>query len=113
MKSIFKIDEYLPDTNQIIVRFSRLHAPQHIESYAPMAINCKQLDLYDCDSFVFSLMREYGDGYVKEYEKNEPIKNETETISGKLNLRDLVGKVIECDADNYKRELIKMNRVEL
>lgn len=113
MKSIFKIDEYLPDTNQIIVRFSRLHAPQPIEFYSLMAIDCQHLDLYDCDSFVFSLMREYGDGYVKEYEKNEPIKNETETISGKLNLRDLVGKVIECDADNYKRELIKMNRVEL
>tara|TARA_B100001113_G_scaffold31648_1_gene22618 strand:+ start:128 stop:469 length:342 start_codon:yes stop_codon:yes gene_type:complete len=113
MKSIFKIEEYLPDTNRIVVRFSRLHAPQPIESYSPMVIDCDHLDLYDCDSFVSSLMRNYGDRYVKEYEQNEPIKNETETISGGLNLRDLVGKVIECDTDNYRRELIKMNRVEL
>ena len=113
MKSIFKIERYLPDTHQIVVRFSRLHAPQPIESYARLAINCEQLDLYDCDSFVSSLMMKYGDRYVKEYEKNEPIKNETETISGKLNLQDLVGKVIECNTDNYRRELIKMNRVEL
>jgi len=74
MKSIFKIEEYLPDTNQIIVRFSRLHAPQPIESYT-MAINCEHLDLYDCDSFVSSLMMKYGDRYVKEYEEKEHLKN--------------------------------------
>ena len=113
MKSIFKIEEYLPDTNQIVVRFSRLHAPQPIESYAPMAIDCKQLDLYDCDSFVSSLMMKYGDRYVKEYEEREPIKNNSETISGKLNLRDLVGKVIECDTMNYGLSRLKVRRVEL
>ena len=113
MKSIFKIEEYLPDTNQIVVRFSRLHAPQPIESYETMAIDCEHLDLYDCDSFVSSLMMKYGDRYVKEYEKNEPIKNETETISGKLNLRDLVGKVIEGKVDDYRRSSLNMNRVEL
>ena len=112
MKSIFKIDEYLPDTNQIIVRFSRLHAPQPIESYAPMAINCKQLDLYDCDSFVFSLMK-YGDRYVKEYEEREPIKNNSETISGKLDLQDLVGKIVECDTRDYRRSSLKVRKVEL
>jgi len=113
MKSIFKIEEYLPDTNQIVVRFSRLHAPQPIESYAPLALDCEHLDLYDCDSFVSSLMMKYGDRYVKEYEKNEPIKNETETISGKLNLRDLVGRVIEGKVDDYRRSSLNMNRVEL
>lgn len=113
MKSIFKIEEYLPDTNQIVVRFSRLHAPQPIESYDSMAINCDQLKLYDCDSFISSLMMKYGERYVKEYEKNEPTKNKTETISGKLDLQDLVGKVIECDTMNYGLSRLKVRKVEL
>ena len=113
MKSIFKIEEYLPDTNQIIVRFSRLHAPQPIESYDTMAINCEHLDLYDCDSFVSSLMMKYGDRYVKEYEEKEPLKNNSETISGKLDLQDLVGKVVECDTMNYRRFSLKVRKVEL
>ena len=113
MKSIFKIDEYLPDTNQIIVRFSRLHAPQSIECYETMAIDCNHLDLYDCDSFVSSLMMKYGDRYVKEYEEREPIKNNSETISGKLDLPDLVGKIVECDTRDYRRSSLKVRKVEL
>ena len=42
MKSIFKIEEYYPDTNQIVVRFARLHAPQPIECYKSVAIGCLQ-----------------------------------------------------------------------
>ena len=113
MKSIFKIEEYLPDTNQIVVRFSRLHAPQPIESYETMAIDCNHLDLYDCDSFVSSLMMKYGDRYVKEYEEREPIKNNSETISGKLDLQDLVGKVVKCDTTNYRRFRLNVRKVEL
>ena len=113
MKSIFKIERYLPDTHQIVVRFSRLHAPQPIESYARLAINCEQLDLYDCDSFVSSLMMKYGDRYVKEYEEREPIKNNSETISGKLDLQDLVGKVVKCDTTNYRRFRLNVRKVEL
>ena len=113
MKSIFKIEEYLPDTNQIVVRFSRLHAPQPIECYETMAIDCKHLDLYDCESFVSSLMMKYGDRYVKEYEEREPIKNNSETISGKLDLQDLVGKVVKCDTTNYRRFRLNVRKVEL
>ncbi len=113
MKSIFKIEEYLPDTNQIVVRYSRLHAPQPIESYETMAIDCEHLDLYDCDSFVSSLMMKYGDRYVKEYEEREPLKNNSEIISGKLDLQDLVGKIVECDTMNYRRSSLKVRKVEL
>ena len=113
MKAIFKIIEYLPERQQIVVRFARLRAPESIEKYRKVAIDLSHLDCYDSESFVKSLMRKFGNNLVKQQEDNEPIINEAETISGKLNLEDLVGKTIECKIDNDRRERLKMRRVEL
>ena len=113
MKAIFKIIEYLPDTTQIVVRFARLRAPESIEKYNKVAINYSELDCYDSESFVKSLMRRCGNHMVKLQEEKEPIVNQAETISGKLNLEELVGKTIECKIDNDRRERLKMRRVEL
>tara|TARA_Y100001937_G_scaffold98140_1_gene133818 strand:+ start:410 stop:751 length:342 start_codon:yes stop_codon:yes gene_type:complete len=113
MKAIFKIEEYLPETTQIVVRFARLHAPESIEKYKKVAIDYSQLDCYDSDSFVKSLMRKVGDHMVKLQEESEPINNIAETISGDLDLEKLIGKTIECKVDNNRRERLKMRRVEL
>ena len=113
MKAIFKITEFLPETEQIVVRFARLHAPESIEKYNKVAINLSHLDCYDSESFVKSLMRRCGNHMVKLQEEKEQIINEAETISGKLNLKDLVGKTIECKIDNDRKERLKMRRVEL
>ena len=48
MKAIFKIEEYLPETSQIVVRFARLHAPEPIEKYHAVAVDYSKLDCYDC-----------------------------------------------------------------
>ena len=58
-------------------------------------------------------MRKVGNHMVKLQEEKEPINNESETISGELNLEDLVGKTIECKVDNNRKERLKMRRVEL
>ena len=113
MKAIFKIIEYLPETEQIVVRFARLHAPELIEKYNKVAINLSHLDCYDSESFVKSLMRRCGNHMVKLQEEKEPIINEAETISGELNFEDLVGKTIECKVENDRKQIIKMRRVEL
>ena len=113
MKAIFKIIEYLPETEQIVVRFARLHAPELIEKYNKKAINLSHLDCYDSEYFVKSLMRRCGNHMVKLQEEKEPIINESETISEELNLEDLVGKTIECKVDDSRRAILKMRRVEL
>ena len=113
MKAIFKIIEYLPKTQQIVVRFARLRAPESIEKYRKVAIDLSHLDCYDSESFVKSLMRKFGNNLVKQQEEKEPIINEAETISGKLNFEDLVGKTIECKVENDRKQIIKMRRVEL
>ena len=113
MKAIFKIIEYLPERQQIVVRFARLRAPESIEKYRKVAIDLSHLDCYDSESFVKSLMRRFGNEMVKQQEDNEPIINEAETISGELNFEDLVGKTIECKVENDRKQIIKMRRVEL
>ena len=113
MKAIFKIEEYLPETKQIVVRFARLHAPESIEKYNKVAINYSELDCYDADFFCKSLMRKVGDYMVKLQEESEPINNVAETISGELNLANLVGNTIECKIDNNRREKLLMRRIEL
>ena len=58
MKSIFKISEYIPETNQIIIRFCRLHAPKNIDEYRPVSLdlNDDALDLYDIETFTKTIM---------------------------------------------------------
>ena len=88
MKAIFKIIEYLPDTTQIVVRFARLHAPQSIEKYSKVAINYSELDCYDSESFVKSLMRKVGNNMVKLQEEKEPINNEVENLTVEFRFRN-------------------------
>ena len=56
MKLVFRIDEYLPETQQIVVRMCKALSREPILSHNAGAIDLKNLDLYDCDTFVESLM---------------------------------------------------------
>ena len=114
MKCIFKIEEYLPDTNQMVVRFARLHSPQHIDNYKAVAIDTTRLDFYSYETFVKSLMRYYGNSKVDVSEMKDPIVNDVEDINidGEFEVRDLIGRSMMCYRDS-DRELIKMKRIEL
>ena len=113
MKNIFKIIEYLPDTQQIVVRYARKNTNKNIDEYIESAVELKQLDLYNCETFSKSLMRKYGEHNIERVENETEGFNKCEKISGKLDIQNLIGKVIEVDADEYRREIIKMRRVEL
>ena len=113
MKAIFRIEEYLPETTQIVVRFARLRAPESIEKYRKVAVDYSQLDCYDRDTFITTLMRKCGYEMVKMQEDSEPIVNVVENTSDELNIQDMVGKTIECKIDDNRRAILKMRRVEL
>ncbi len=113
MKNIFKIIEYLPDTQQIVVRYARKNTQRDIDEFIETSVDLSQLDLYSCETFSKSLMRKYGEHVIDRIENETEGFNKSEMISGKLDLQSLVGKVIEVDSDEYRREIIKMRRVEL
>ena len=122
MNIIFRIDEYLPETNQIVVQICKETSRNSIFSHEKVAINCETLDLYDAESFSHTLSAKYGSGIIAEENRNEPILDDnknSEIIKGDLNLEKLVGKVIKYDFyDPYKHELksrfrLNARRVEL
>ena len=116
MKAIFKIDEYLPETNQIVIRFAKLHSPQHIDNYAPTAVGLHDIDLYDNYTFIEDLMKKCGNRRVKLNEEQDPVINQAETLimSDKVDLREMVGKVIECKmTDNRSRKKLRMREINL
>ena len=113
MKNILKITEYLPDTQQIVVRYARKNTHKDIDEYVKKAVDLKELYLYDCETFSKSLMRKYGESSIEKAENETVGFNKCEKIFGKLDLQNLIGKVIEVDSDEYRREIIKMRRVEL
>ena len=58
-------------------------------------------------------MRRYGENIIDRQENEIVGFNKSEKIFGKLDIQSLIGKVIEVDVDEYRREVIKMRRVEL
>ena len=116
MNIIFRIDEYLPETNQIVVQICKETSRNSILSHKKMAINCETLDLYDAESFSYSLSSKYGSNIVSEENRNEPILDDnknSEIIKGDLNLEKLVGKVIGGKVYEKGTRLLKMRRIEL
>ncbi len=122
MNIIFRIDQYLPETNQIVVQICKETSRNSIFSHRKIAINCETLDLYDAESFSHTLSTKYGSNIITEQNRNEPILDDnknSEVIKGDLNLEKLVGKVIKYDFyDPYKHEFksrfrLDARRVEL
>jgi hypothetical protein len=113
MKCIFKIIEYVPDT-QIIVNFCKITDNKLIDEYSPIAIDLDKLDTYNCGFFINSLAR-VGTNIIESQEKCKPIINESEIIESnqELNIESLVGRNIEFNLENYRQSILKMRRVEL
>ena len=110
MNIIFRIDQYLPETNQIVVQICKATSRNSILSHKKMAINCETLDLYDAESFSYSLSSKYGSNIVSEENRNEPILDDnknSEIIKGDLNLEKLVGKVIKYDFYDLQKHEFK------
>ena len=115
MKSIIKIDEYLPDRNSIIVKVCNLHSQKPIDDYTAKVVNCDDLDTTDVEIFVDGLMKKSGARRIQTQEEKLPIlkENVPEQVSGELDLQSLVGKVIEGKVDDWRKKALKMRKVEL
>ena len=116
MNIIFRIDKYLPETNQIVIQLCKETSRNSIFSHEKVAINCETLDLYDAESFSHTLSAKYGSGIIAEENRNEPILDDnknSEIIKGDLNLEKLVGKVIGGKVYEKGTRLLKMRKVHL
>ena len=51
MKILIKIEEYLPETQQIVVKFCSSQSEKSIDDIQPLAIDLKNLDLLTLNYF--------------------------------------------------------------
>ena len=115
MKIIFKIVEYIPESNQIAVKFCYEKSRKSIDDYAPVAINCNELDMFDLETFSDTLIRKFGLKRVEDQEKKlETLPdNIPQKMEDKFVVRDLLDKVIEGKYHERDRFTLKVRRVEL
>ena len=115
MNNIFKIIEYFPEKEQICVRFCEEQSHYPISQGKAVTISCKDLDCYSADTFAFSLMKSYGEARLRKQKNSRPIlpKNSGTEIEGKLNVPDLVGKVIKVKHLPRAMNLLKTREVTL
>lgn len=114
MNLIFKITEYIEETDQIIVKFCRQNAPKPIDEYPPVAIDCVNLDLYDYDQFVSSLMR-YGLDIIYQQEAEEITlsENQPSEIIESTDIKTFINRVISTSINKVSETTYKMNKIEL
>ena len=114
MKIIFKIIEYLPETEQIVVRFCRQNAPKSIDDYSAVAIDCKFIDNSDRVNLIESLFQ-LGLGIIEKQENEElTLDNLAAEMFFEKNYENFVGKVIALDTKELKKIKSKrMNRVDI
>jgi hypothetical protein len=114
MKLIFKIVEYLPETEQIVVKFSRQNAPKPIDDYPAVAIDCINLDCTDHYSLTSSIFK-YGSLNILAQEKEEPTldENKADDIVDSTLFEDYINRVVEIDSDELSVESRRLNRIQL
>ena len=108
MKILIKIEEYLPETQQIVVKFCSSQSEKSINDIQPLTIDLENLDLFDTELFLESLTA-HGQEVIERYEQlqfGEVIENSPLDIGG------LSGRVLE-GKEPRRKKLLAMRKVEL
>ena len=108
MKILIKIEEYLPETQQIIVKFCSSQSEKSIDDVQSLAIDLDKLELFDTELFLESLTA-HGQEVVKRYKQlqfGEVIENSP------LDIGSLSGRILE-GKEPRRKKLLAMRKVEL
>ena len=117
MKMIFKIEEYLPETKQVVIRYCRQNSPKPISDYPAKAVSTEIYDVsFDSRNLVESISQ-YGYDKVLLQEEEEITlpENLPQDIPDSVDIADYVGKVICVDSKNAveMERSRKMKRIDI
>ena len=114
MKVIIKIDEYLENENYIVFRIARLNSHKKINEHRTFSVDCSDLDTTDTESFIDSLIYKYKH-LIQEQDENQELLKENipVNVDEELDLKSIVGKVIEGRAFDRSTRMLKMRRILL
>ena len=109
MKILIKIEEYLPETQQIIVKFCSSQSEKSIDDVQSITIDLDKLELFDTELFLESLSIQ-GQQIIDRYQQlqyGEVIENSP------LDISKLIGRTIERREFPRDKKMIPMRRIEL
>ena len=117
MKTIFKIEEYYPEDNQVVIRYCRQHSPKPISEYPAKCVSTEKYDVsFDSQNLVESIAQ-YGYRKVLTQEDDEETlpENVPEDIPNSLDIADYVGKVFCVEGKNATEKIRsrKMRKVDI
>ena len=114
MRVIIKIDEYLENENYIVFRIARLNSHKKINDHRTFSVDCSDLDVTDTESFIDSLIFKYKH-LIQEQDENQELLKENipVNVDEELDLKSIVGKVIEGRAFDRSTRMLKMRRILL
>lgn len=114
MNLIFKIVDYLPETDQIIVKFCRQNAPKPIDDYPAGAIDGYQIDYSDYNQFVASIMRVGVDVILRqEAEELTLPQNVSSEIIETTDIEQQLNRVISLNSRELIATTYRMNKIKL
>ena len=117
MKMIFKIEEYLPETKQVVIRYCRQNSPKPISEYPAKAVSTEIYDVsFDSRNLVESISQYgYDKVLIQEEEEITLPENLPQEIPNSVDIADYVGKVICVDSKNAREmeRSRKMKRIDI
>jgi hypothetical protein len=117
MKMIFKIEEYLPETKQVVIRYCRQNAPKSISDYPAKTTTTDRFDTSFDNQNLIESIGQHGYQKILRQEKKEDILpvNLPHEIPNSVNLEDYVGKIISVDSDSCTRKISsrKLKKIEI
>ena len=113
-KIIFKITHYFPEQNSISVKFSKLKSTKPIDDFKSYAVNIKDFNLNDFDSFSNKLIQKFGLRLSqKQEDRQETLKENIPEEIHNFDIKNMIGKVVEGKYNSRNRYPLKMRRIDI
>ena len=112
MRIIFKITNF--DSKIIEVKICRISSHKSIDEFGAKVVNCDDLNMTDCESFIVSLVNKVSRNRINTQDEKQGIleSNKPVEITGELDFEKLIGVVVQGRVAKGTR-LLKMRKIEL
>ena len=114
MNIIFKIVEYLPDTEQVIVKYARKNSHKSIDDHPSIALSSDVIDTTDHPNIVESISQ-YGEHILENDENHEDVL-ESNKVSSKIessSLEDYVGRIYGTETKGLWAKSKRLTRIDI
>ena len=90
MKMLFKIEEYLPETKQVVIRYCRKNSPKPITEYPAKAVSTHNYDVsFDSQNLVESIAQYGYEKVLRQEGQEDTLPEKVVAVTTPVTLRPL------------------------